>query len=319
MKKVKYYYDIHTLRYEKLESSLWRKVRGALFFLFSAILLALGFAYFSLEFMDSPLKQEIASMELQYELMNEKMEQMDAVLGDLQGRDDKIYRTIFEAEPIPSNVREGFSGGVDKYKNLQRFRSKKLMTETAQQMDRIRRKLYIQSKSYDEISNMIKNKESMLAAIPAIQPVANKDLKRMASGFHYRIDPIYKIRKFHYGIDFSAPRGTDIYSTGNGKVVKVKYSRTGYGHHVIVDHGFGYQTLYGHMSKINVSEGQEVTRGDVLGLVGSTGKSVAPHLHYEVIKDGVKINPINFFYDDLTPDEFEEMLELASTNNQSLD
>jgi len=268
---------------------------------------------------EKQLKREVTTMKLQYSLMNQKMGQMNSILDGLQDRDDNIYREIFEADPIPNSVREGYYGGVNKFESLENYKNSDLMIASAIQLEKIRKELYIQSKSYDEIWTMLKNKEKMLAALPAIQPIANKDLKRMASGFNYRIDPYYKIRKFHWGMDFSSPRGTDIYVTGNGVVIKAKYARNGYGSHVIVDHGYGYQTLYAHMSKIKVSKGDKVLRGDVLGLVGSTGKSVAPHLHYEVIKDGRKINPVNFFYNDLTPTEYEQMLELANRHNQSLD
>ncbi|MCH8331541.1 MAG: M23 family metallopeptidase, partial [Bacteroidetes bacterium] len=297
----------------------------ALGFLCAAVIFAIAIVFVAFNYFDSPkekqLKRELAKLNLQYELMGEKLEQMDNLLTGLQDKDDNIYRVIFGEEPIPMSVREVGYGGSNRYRDLENYDNGELMISTTKKLEKVRRKLYIQSKSYDEIFNMIQNKEKMLSSIPAIQPVANKNLRRMASGFGYRIDPIYKTKKFHKGIDFTAPRGTKIYATGNGVVVETKKNRTrrGYGNFVIIDHGYGYETLYAHMSRTVVRRGMKVRRGDVIGYIGSTGKSTAPHLHYEVIKDGHKVDPINFFYNDLNPAEFEKMLELASRYNQSFD
>jgi murein DD-endopeptidase MepM/ murein hydrolase activator NlpD len=201
---------------------------------------------------------------------------------------------------------------------LEGFDNSALITETTKKMDKISKQIYIQSKSFDELFTMAKNKANMLVSIPAIQPISNTDLKKVASGFGWRIHPIYKTTKMHTGMDFSASVGTEIYATGNGVVVSSNEDR-GYGNNVIINHGYGYQTLYGHMSKIIRKPGQKVNRGDLIGYVGNSGSSTGPHLHYEVIKYNKKINPINFFYNDLSPAEYERMLEISSQSNQSFD
>jgi len=322
MKKVKYYYNTQNLRYEKLNISTGNKVWRVMGYVVAVVVTGFVIALVLDEYVDSPakkqLKRELSMMQLQYELINQKMGQMDQVLGDLQERDDNIYRVIFEADPIPNSVREGYYGGVNRYKDLENYSNSELMLSTVLQMEKIRKKFYIQSKSYDEVLEMARNKEEMLAAIPAIQPISNKDLKRMASGYGYRIDPVYKTRAFHSGMDFTAPRGTEIYATGDGVVIATKRSRT-LGIYVKVDHGYGYQTLYAHMNKKIAKPGTKIRRGEVIGYVGNTGKSVGPHLHYEVHKDGIKLNPVRYFYNDLNAEEYEEMLDLASRQNQSLD
>tara|TARA_B100001094_G_C18124365_1_gene768631 strand:- start:680 stop:1525 length:846 start_codon:yes stop_codon:yes gene_type:complete len=275
------------------------------------------------QFFDSPkekiLNREIKQLSTQYNVVQNKLNQVELVLDDIQHRDDNIYRVIFEADPIPKSIRKAGYGGVNRYKDLTGYNNSELIISTANKIDQITKQLYIQSKSFDEIIELAKNKKDMLAAIPAIQPVSNKDLSRMASGYGYRIHPIYKTKKLHAGMDFSAKTGTPIYATGDGKIIKVKRSRRGHGNHVIIDHGFGYKTLYAHMSKYTVKRGQKVNRGDIIGYVGNTGMSTAPHLHYEVHKNGKKINPVNFYYNDLTPEQYEKMLEISSQNNQSFD
>ena len=285
---------------------------------FAAIMLIAFFNFF-----DSPkekmLIREIDNMTLQYELMNEKLSQVSAVLDNVQDRDDNIYRVIFEADPIPSSIRKAGIGGVNRYEKLEGYNNSELIISTAQKLDQISKQLYIQSKSFDEVIEMATKKSDMLASIPAIQPVTNKELKRLSSGYGRRIDPYYKKPKFHYGVDFSAPQGTPIYATGNGTVKKTKKSRRGFGNHIVIDHGYGYESLYAHMQKYTVRRGQKVKRGDLIGYVGNSGKSTAPHLHYEVHKDGRKVNPAYYFHNDLTPEEFDRMLELAAQENQSFD
>ena len=275
------------------------------------------------QFFDSPkekrLNREIDILTSQYEIVEDKLNQVELVLDDIQNRDDNIYRVIFEAEPISKSIRKAGYGGVNRYQYLQGYSNSELIINTSEKIDQISKQLYIQSKSYDKIIKLAKNKTGMLAALPAIQPVSNKNLSRMASGYGYRIHPIYKTKKLHTGMDFSAKSGTPIYATGDGKISKLRKSRRGYGNHVIIDHGYGYKTLYAHMQKYIVHKGQKVKRGEVIGYVGNTGTSVAPHLHYEVIKDNRKIDPANFYYNDLTPDEYEKMLGISSQNNQSFD
>ena len=285
---------------------------------FAAIIVIAFFNFF-----DSPkekiLIREIDNMTLQYELMNEKLSQVSAVLDNVQDRDDNIYRVIFEADPIPSSIRKAGIGGVNRYEKLEGYNNSELIISTSQKLDKISKQLYIQSKSFDEVIEMATKKSDMLASIPAIQPVTNKELKRLSSGYGRRIDPYYKKPKFHYGVDFSAPKGTAIYATGNGTVKKTKKSRRGFGNHIVIDHGYGYESLYAHMQKYTVRRGEKVKRGDLIGYVGNSGKSTAPHLHYEVHKDGRKVNPAYYFHNDLTPEDFDRMLELAAQENQSFD
>ena len=323
MAKVKYYYDTKTLIYKRIELSVANKLKKILYFLFGSALTGFIMVVIFLQFFDSPkekiLNREIQQLSIQYKIIKNKLEKAEIVLDDLQKRDDNIYRLIFEADPIPKSIRKAGFGGVNRYNDLTGFKNSELVISTSKKIDQVTKQLYIQSKSFDEIIELAKNKTTMLASIPAIQPVSNKDLSRMASGFGNRIHPIYKTRKFHAGMDFSAKTGTPIYATGDGEIFKVKRSRKGYGNHVVINHGFGYKTLYAHMSKYIVKKRQKVKRGDIIGYVGNTGTSVAPHLHYEVHKDGKKINPVNFYYNDLTPEQFEKMLLISSQSNQSFD
>ena len=323
MAKIKYYYDTKTLSYKRIELNTFDKFKRSLGFLSASTVVGLIMVIVFFQFFDSPkekrLKSEIENLVLQYDILSKKMTQIDLVLDDIQHRDDNIYRVIFEADPIPSSIRKAGFGGVNRYKDIRNFSNAELVIEASKKADKLSKQLYIQSKSFDEVIDLAKNKADMLASIPAIQPIANKDLGRVASGYGYRIHPIYKTRKLHTGMDFTAPQGTPIYATGDGKIEKVRRSRRGYGNHVIVDHGYGYQTLYAHMTKYIVYRGQKVKRGEIIGYVGSTGTSVAPHLHYEVIKNKRKINPVNYYYNDLSPEEYYKMLEISSQNNQSFD
>ena len=323
MAKIKYYYDTKTLSYKRITLSKLNQSKRVLYFLISSMLLGIVMVFFFFQFFDSPkekkLISEIEHILSQYEIIDKKMEQIEIVLEDIQKRDDNIYRTIFEADPIPNSIRKQGFGGVNRYIKLQGYANSEIITETSTKLDQLTKQLYLQSKSFDEIIDLTKNKLSMLASIPAIQPVSNKDLSRMASGYGYRIHPIYKTRKLHTGMDFSAKTGTEIYATGNGVIAKVRRSKKGYGNHVVINHGYGYKTLYAHMSRYTVKKGQVIKRGEIIGYVGNTGTSVAPHLHYEVHKNGKKINPVNFYYNDLSSDEYSKMLEISSQNNQSFD
>ena len=323
MSKIKYRFDTKSLTYQRAILS----TKDILLKLFSYIATGLVFSTiviaFAYEFLDSPkemkLERENKELLLQYEILNKRIELISAVLDDIQHRDDNIYRVIFEAEPIPDNIRKAGFGGIDKYKELENYNNSGLLVETTKKLDKISKQLYIQSKSFDEVFKLAKNKAEMLASIPAIQPISNKDLRRLASGFGYRTHPIYKIQHLHTGLDFSAPSGTEIYATGNGVVITADSEARGYGNHVVIDHGYGYQTLYAHMTNFAVRPRQKVKRGDVIGYVGSTGTSTAPHVHYEVMKNGQKINPINFFYNDLSPEEFQQIIEISTQSNQSFD
>jgi len=323
MAKVKYYYDSDTLSYKKIESKKRNKVKKISLAILSAFLfMVLGFVLFTPLF-ESPkekeLKRELEFVKLNEELHNKRIEQLGDVLKEIQNRDNNIYRLYFEVNPIPLEQRQAGFGGVNRYKALEGFDNSEMIMDVTKNMDVLSKQLYIQSKSLDEIVNLAENKEELLAAIPAIQPVKNEDLTRMASGFGWRNDPFTKARKRHKGMDFTAPRGTAVYATGDGVVIRADQGSAGFGKHIRIDHGFGYITLYAHLSNYNVRRRQKVKRGDLIGFVGNTGRSQAPHLHYEVIKNERHINPINFYYGNLSPEEFEAMQRAAQIEGQSLD
>ncbi|MDT0688066.1 M23 family metallopeptidase [Autumnicola psychrophila] len=325
MSKVKYYYDSETLSYKKIERRKGRRIGIIMLsvlgsFLAGFILLVI---YLNIPQIETPkekaLKRELQNMKLQYGLLNKKMNQVQDVLANIEDRDNNIYRLYFEANPIPEEQRKAGFGGINRYRELEGFDNSKLIIETTKRMDVLTKQIVVQSKSLDELAELAKEKGDLLASVPAIQPVKNEDLKRIASGYGWRTDPFTKVKKFHYGMDFTAPRGTPVYATGDGRVTRADNRSTGYGNHIRIDHGYGYTSLYGHLYKYNVRRGQTVKRGDVIGFVGSTGRSEAPHLHYEIFKDEDRINPINFYYGNLSPEEFDEILEKAQQENQSLD
>ncbi len=325
MSKVKYYYDPENLSYKKIKTRRSKKIGYVLLFLLSSALF--GFLGFILllnsSFLETPKDKfqarEIENLSLNYKILNKKIDQIDEVLAAIEDRDNNIYRVYFNGEPIPTEQRKEGFGGVNRYKNLEGYNNSDLVISTSKRVDVLMKQLIIQSKSLDEIIALAKGKEKLLASIPAIQPVKNEQLKRMASGFGYRSDPFTKVKKFHYGMDFTAASGTPIYATGDGVVLKADNSLSGYGNHIEINHGFGYVTLYAHLSQYKVRAGQSVKRGDVIGFVGSTGRSQAPHLHYEVIKDGEKVNPLNFYYGSISADEYITISKAANQENQSLD
>ena len=323
MSKVKYYYDAESLSYKKIKRKKRTTLKYAFVFLLGSALFGFLFVFLASQFVESPkervLKRELQNSQLQFELLNKKMREAENVLANVAERDNNIYRVYFEANPIPDEQRKAGFGGINRYKSLEGFDNSKLIIESNKRLDILQKQIVVQSKSLDEIAILAADKEKLLAAIPAIQPVRNQDLKRMASGYGMRSDPFTKARKMHYGMDFSAPRGTPIYASGDGVVVRADNTATGYGNHIRIDHGYGYESLYAHLYKYNIRKNQKVKRGDLIGFVGSTGRSEAPHLHYEIFKDGVRINPINFYYGSLTAEEFNKMLEHASLENQSLD
>ena len=325
MPKYKYYYDQETLSYRRIEVNTGVRFRNAFVFLTVSALfgLIMLLVLLSSTLIETPKEiaqaREIDNYQLQYEQLNRKMQQIESVLDNLQDRDNQIYRVIFEANPISEDVRKAGFGGVNRYSDLEGFENSELVISTTKRMEILSKQVVVQSKSLDEIQRMALDKEVLLSAIPSIQPINNEDLRRMASGYGWRTDPFTKTRRKHKGMDFSAPTGTPIYATSDGKVIRVDGRAPGYGKHIRIDHGFGYVTLYAHLSQYNVRRGQEVKRGDVIGFVGNTGRSVAPHLHYEIRKDGVAVNPINFYYGDLNTEEFNALLEAANRENQSLD
>jgi murein DD-endopeptidase MepM/ murein hydrolase activator NlpD len=325
MSKVKYYYDSENLAYKRILPKKRKKFAYVMLFLLSSALF--GFLSFFLlvntSYFETPKDKiqarEIEALKLNYTVLNKKLDLMDDVLEAIENRDNNIYRIYFNSTPISEEERKAGFGGVNRYKDLQGFNNSELIENTTRRVDVLTKELVIQSKSLDEIVALAKQKEKLLAAIPAIQPVKNEDLKQMASGYGYRSDPFTKIRKFHYGMDFTARTGTPIYATGDGVVYKADASLSGYGNHIEINHGYGYKTLYAHLSKYNCRPGQRVKRGDIIGYVGSTGRSQAPHLHYEVFKGSERVNPLNFYYGSISAKEYIEIAKLANQENQSLD
>jgi murein DD-endopeptidase MepM/ murein hydrolase activator NlpD len=323
MAKVNYKFNRKSLQFEEVRVTLKAKLLKFLSVIATGLVFASLVIFMAYAFLDSPkekmLKREIAQYQLQLRIIDERIEQYNAVLADLSDRDDNIYRVIFEAEPVSPVVRKAGFGGTDRYARLEGYQNSRTIIEVIKKLDQIQSQLVVQSESFDEVFEMAKNKAEMLACIPAIQPVSNKDLKRLSSYYGYRLDPIYKVQKFHPGIDFSAPVGTEIYATGDGIVDEVTHSRQGYGNRVVIDHGYGYKTVYAHVHQFKVRRGQKVKRGQLIATVGNTGKSTAPHLHYEILKDGRNVNPVYFFFNDLTPEEYDMVLELSTRPSQSLD
>jgi len=323
MAKQKYYYNISSLRYEKVKVSWTRRLMTVFTIICTSLVFAVGIVYLIQKFVPSAnekrLQNELAKMEEQYDFSLKDINQMHLVLESLRKRDNNIYRVLYESEPLPDEVWQAGYGGSERYKELEGFSNSNLMKDLNAKVEKLKNQLVLQSKSYDAIAKLARNKEDMLASIPAIQPVSNADLTRIASGFGMRIDPIYRTPRMHTGLDFTAPIGTDIHVTGKGTVVDVEYNSGGYGNHVIVDHGFGYQSHYAHMSRFNCKVGQKVNRGDLIGYVGSTGKSTGPHLHYEIIYNGEKIDPVHFFFNDLTNDQYLKILDVAENAAKTLD
>jgi murein DD-endopeptidase MepM/ murein hydrolase activator NlpD len=324
MARIKYYYDTESCRYERIRTSKWDIFINSLAFLTVATVIATGLVYGYMLYFESPeeaqLRKENQELLMYYNLMGEDMESISKVLQGMQDRDDDIYRVIFGVNPLANEIRTGGTGGANKYRALMEkgLSREDLIVNDLQKIDVLKKRMYIQTKSYDEIVELAKNKEDFLAALPAIQPVSNEELKRLSSGFGYRIDPYLKTRRKHTGVDFSLEVGNPVHATGDGKIKYTKSSLSGYGKQVHIDHDFGFQTKYGHLDKILVKKGQWVKRGDLIGYSGNSGKSTAPHLHYEVIKNGIKVNPIHYFSRDLSAEEYEEILRLASIENQAM-
>ena len=323
MKKVKYYYNTHTLRYEKLEIPLRVRLLRLFGFIagslvFASIIVAIAFHY-----IESPkeilLRQENDGLRNDYSILQKRTDDLQKQMQELENRDNKVYRAIFESTPIPDSARLKEMEKSKEIELVQGMSESELVKSLTGQLNTLSLQVAYQNKSYNEIDDMIKDKQKLLAAIPAIQPVSNKDLRHIASGFGYRVDPVYKITKFHAGLDFAATQGTPIYATADGVVKEASYDAGGYGNHVVLNHGFSYETLYGHMVRIKVHVGQQIKRGEVIGWVGSTGKSTGPHCHYEVHKGGQPVDPVYFFYNYLTPEQYDQVLKLSKAANQSFD
>lgn len=323
MKKVKYFYNTHTLRYEKLTVPLRVKLLRVFGFIATSLVSAAIIVWVGFKYIGSPneriLRKQLENYQDNYSLLNKRVHELQQKLGELEKRDNQVYRAIFEANPIPDSARAKQIERSQEIALIQKMNDNELMESLVNQLNNLNARATFQDKSYQEIDAMLHDKEKLLASIPAIQPVSNKELTRIASGFGSRIDPVYKVSKFHAGLDFAAPIGTPIYSTADGRVKNAGREEGGYGNNVVVDHGYGYETLYAHMAKIKARAGKVVKRGEVIGWVGNSGKSTGPHCHYEVHKNGDQVNPIYFFYNDLTPEQFDRLVKLAATNNQSFD
>ena len=323
MKKIKYYFNTQTLRFEKVDTPL--KVRLLQLFGFIAASIVTGVVIVAIlfQYIDSPkeklLRQQNESYKANYSLVQQRLKQLELQMTELESRDNEVYRSIFESSPIPDSARLKDMDALKEAKLIQNLSSSDLLQNMIDQLNNLSVRTSFQDKSFLEITSMVKNKEKLLRAIPAIQPVSNKNLNRIGGSFGYRIDPVYKDFRFHQGLDFTAPSGTPIYATADGVVQIAGFSTDGYGNKVVINHGFGYQTLYGHMFRVKAKAGQTVKRGEVIGYIGNTGKSTGPHCHYEVIKRGIKVDPVYYFYNDLTPAQFDRILKAAAANKQSLD
>jgi murein DD-endopeptidase MepM/ murein hydrolase activator NlpD len=323
LKKIKYFYNTHTLRYEKLVTPLrvnllriFGFIAATLFT--SYIIITLAQRYFP-SAAERALRQENANLKYSYKVLNAEIKDLEKRMAALENRDNEVYRSIFESNPIPDSARAKMIAELAELKKIAGMSQDQLIVSATESLNRLHNRVNYQQKSFDKITQLIDRKEDLLAAIPAIQPVSNKQLERVASGFGYRIDPVYKIPKMHAGLDFTANTGTPIYATADGTVKESNFNTGGYGNHVVINHGFGYETLYAHMVRIKAKRGQSVKRGEVIGWVGNTGKSTGPHLHYEVHKNGSPLDPVYFFYNDLTPEQYDRLLKLAATRNQSFD
>lgn len=323
MKKIKYYYNTHTLRYEKLEVPLRVQLLRVFGFIAASIVTGFIIVAIAFRYIDSPkeklLRQQNDDFRDNYAVLQERVKQLELQMDELENRDNNVYRSIFEAQPIPDSARVKDIETKKEVKLVQSMGETELVKSMTDQLNNLSLRLAYQTKSYTDIEDMVKNKEKLLAAIPAIQPVSNKNLTRIASGFGNRIDPVYKIPRFHAGLDFTAPIGTPIYATADGVVKTATFAASGFGNHVVINHGYGYESLYGHMVRIKARVGQTVKRGEVIGYVGSTGKSTGPHCHYEVHRGGTPVDPIYYFYNDLTPAQYDRLLKLAASSNQSFD
>lgn len=324
MAKIKYYYDTETCKYERVKTKKTDIILNMLGILTLTGVMAGGLIILYYNFFDSPkevvLNNRIKELQYYYDLKLKEIEQTNKALEAIEYRDDNIYRIVLGAEPIDKDIRNAGIGGSDRYADIhdKRLIDEDMIIALNEKVDKLKRKVYIELKSQDELKSLAEKKAKLFAAIPAIQPISNKQLVAIASGFGVRIHPIYKVKKMHTGIDFAAPIGTPIYATADGKIEEVSVKFSGYGKMIVINHGFGYKTRYAHMHDFAVRSGQNIKRGELIGYVGDTGVSTAPHLHYEVMMNGVLINPVHYFFNDLTPAEYEKVVELSSVENQSL-
>ncbi len=323
MKKVKYFFNTHTLRYERLATPLRVRLLQVIGYIAASIVTGIIIFAITFRYIDSPkekyLRQQNDDLKQNYSVLAERTKQLELQMDEIENRDNNVYRSIFESAPVPDSARVKDIETKKEVKLVQSLGETELINSMANQLNNLSLRIAYQSKSFVEIADLVKNKEKLLAAIPSIQPVSNKNLNRVASGFGYRIDPIYKDRRLHAGLDFTAPSGTPIYATADGVVRDAGFNTGGFGNRVVIYHGFGYETTYSHMYRIKARIGEKIKRGEVIGYIGTTGKSTGPHLHYEVHRNGVAVDPIYYFYNDLTPAQFDRILKLAAASNQSFD
>ena len=322
MRKVYYIYNPKTRTYDRIYPTVRQRAISILRRLFAGMGLGAGSFIILLFIFGSPSEKELrienARLLAQYNVLSHRLDEALGVMQDIQQRDDNLYRVVLQADPVSDAIRKAGYGGTNRYEQLMDMANAELVMNTTQKMDMLNRQLYIQSKSFDEVVDLCKGHDEMLKCIPAIMPVSNKDLKKTASGYGTRIDPIYNTPKFHTGMDFSANIGTPVYATGDGKVIKAGWE-TGYGNLIQVDHGFGYVTWYAHLSKYKVRPGQKVVRGEEIGEVGNTGKSTGPHLHYEVHVKGKVQNPVNYYFMDLSAEDYDKMVQIAANHGKVFD
>lgn len=323
MAKVKYRFNAHTLSYDKIATTFRSRLKRYFALVSTTLVSSILIAVLILQFYESPnmrsLHKENDRLLTQYELLYKDLQTVEKVLAELEQRDNSLYRVIFESDPIPSTIRQSGFGGVNKYSKLESLDNSELVIRTAQKLDILSKQAYIQQKSYDEVMELARNKEQLVACMPAIMPISNKTLKGTASGWGFRFHPIYKIRLFHYGMDFTAKIGTNVYATGDGIVKDVQSIGGGYGRWIMIDHGFGYCTRYAHLNGFNVKIGDHVKRGSVIGFVGNSGTSTGPHLHYEVLRNGKAVNPQYYYFKDLNAQEYEKMVSISSNIGQTFD
>lgn len=323
MAKEKFRYNPNTLSYEKVKRSAGELFLRGLIFIAPTLILSLFFGFLIAYRIESPkeaaLKKELSELKSEYKGVQQRIELIDKVAEVIKKRDEDLYRTALGANAFPEELRMMGVGGSDAYASFRNQSNSALLIETFSKMDEVERKLHAQSLSFKELAKLAKEQEKRLASLPAIQPVSNKDLRRTASGYGWRNDPIYGTRRMHWGIDFTAETGTDVYATGDGVVEVVETNNWGYGREIVINHGFGYKTRYAHLNEFLVKRGDTVKRGDRIGLVGNSGKSTGPHLHYEVEKNGQKVNPVNFFHSDLTPEQYEEIIKISTNSFKAMD
>ncbi len=323
MAKIKYRFDPNTLTYKKINRTSRKNLLQALVFFSVSVLMAIAFNVFFTSNFTTPKEQRLQhkneSLEFKYDMLSRKISHVNEVLNKIEQRDDNLYRPIFELDPIPNQFREAGVGGVNRYNDLEKYSDSKTIISVARQLDKVKKKLYVQSRSFDAIKKEAENKEAMLAHIPAIQPIAIKDFGRISDYYGRRRDPFTGKIRMHHGMDFTGPVGTDIYATGDGVVVKAEFSAYGYGKEVVIDHGYGYKTIYAHLHQINVDKGDKVSRGEVIGTLGNTGRSTGPHLHYEVRKNNRPVDPFNYYFNDITADQYEKMIAVSARNRKPMD